>query len=320
MSEFRISIRLLILFTAIAAGISATRADDLSDLVAAVAADSKPLHRTGDGLILTFDSLPEYVPSKKREIDSSFLEGIYQAMAVSSTLDYILNAYDATEDSRRETRRLAMEYERRAARPTLGMHGFFRPVPGTITSMYGWRPQFGRLHHGIDLHLNVGDTVRAALSGTVERIGYDPHGYGNYLILTHPDGLSTLYGHLSYALAGQGQEVYAGAPIAIGGNTGNSTGPHLHFEVRRGDMAIDPTLIFDFYGRAQMAGTEEDDTPPPGVDPRKSLTGKRTYVVRQGDTPKSIAKRAGISVARLCQLNMIKESAPLQPGRMLKIK
>lgn len=315
----RFTIRILFLFTAIAAGISATRADDLSDLVAAVAADTKPLHRTGDGLILTFDSLPKYVPSKKREIDSSFLDGICEAMAISGTLDFILNAYDLNDDPQREARRLAMEYERRASRPTLGMRSFFRPVPGTITSFYGWRPQFGRLHHGIDLHLNVGDTVRAALPGTVEKVGYDPHGYGHYLIVSHPDGLRTLYGHLSYALVGQGQDVYAGVPIAVGGNTGNSTGPHLHFEVRMGETAIDPTLIFDFYGRAQAVYAAEETTPP-GVDPRKSLAGKRTYVVRQGDTPKSVAKRAGISVARLCQLNMIKESAPLEPGRMLKIK
>lgn len=316
----RISIRILFLFTAIAAGISATRADDISDLVAAVAADNKETRKIGDGLILTFDSLPKYVPSKKTVVDADLLEGIYEAMAITSSLDYFLNAYDITEDSRREARRHAMEYERRASRPTLGMRSFFRPVPGTITSFYGWRPQFGRLHHGIDLHLNVGDTVRSALPGTVERIGFDPHGYGHYLIVNHPDGMSTLYGHLSYAIVVQGQDVYAGAPIAIGGNTGNSTGPHLHFEVRMGDVAVDPTLIFDFYGRASAAYAEEETPPPPpGVDPSKSLTGKRTYVVRHGDTPKSIARRAGISVATLCRLNMIKESAPLEVGRMLKI-
>lgn len=308
-----------LIFALIFAGSSATRADDISELVAAVA-DAHQTEKSipGDGFLLTFDSLPRY-KSTPKGLDSDLLEGIYASMALEGTFDYILNAYDIHADARREGRRHAMEYERRASRPTLAMRNFFRPVPGTITSFYGWRPQFGRLHHGVDLHLNVGDTVRAALPGRVEKIAYDHHGYGHYLVVRHRDGMSTLYGHLSYAIVGQGQIVGAGEPIGIGGNTGNSTGPHLHFEAKIGEISIDPTLIFDFYGRARYAPEETTSESVEGEDGRKSLAGKRTYVVRQGDTAKSVAKRAGITVAKLCQLNMLKSDAPLEVGRMLKI-
>ncbi|MDE6290804.1 MAG: peptidoglycan DD-metalloendopeptidase family protein, partial [Muribaculaceae bacterium] len=207
--------------------------------------------------------------------------------------------------------------------PTLGRADFFRPVPGIITSNFGWRPKFNRLHHGVDLNLHIGDTVRAAVTGTVERISYDHDGYGHYVVMTHPDGMETLYGHLQYALVSQGQTIYAGQPIGIGGNTGNSTGPHLHFETRLGGVAVDPTLIFDFYGR-NLYYAEERPTQksrgPVYSHQSKSLKKESTYIVRVGDTAESIARQAGISVMRLCQLNLLQQTEPLEIGRMLKLK
>lgn len=297
-----------------AATTSAIRADDLSDLMAAVAGSMEKIQ--ADKRIITFDSLPRYTP-KEEQINIDLLDGIYSAMNLQASLDYIINAYDFGSTSYAE---IAPRQPDWSNMPTLGRQDFYRPVPGMITSRFGWRAQFNRMHHGVDLHLNVGDTVRAAVSGIVRKIAYDHDGYGNYVVLTHADGMETIYGHLSYALVSQGQFVEMGHPVAIGGNTGNSTGPHLHFETRLGGMAVDPTLIFDFYGKYRYQRHTNLTDHSASAQSSRPISNRRTYVVRQGDTAKSVARRAGISVSRLCVLNMIKESDPLEVGRMLKIK
>ncbi len=121
---------------------------------------------------------------------------------------------------------------------------FCRPVDGRITSGYGFRPAFGRLHRGIDLALNVGDTIKAALPGVVERIGYDMGGYGRFVIIRHENNVETRYAHLQKSLSVPGQKVNAGDPIATGGNSGNSTGPHLHFETRYLGTPVNPVSLF----------------------------------------------------------------------------
>ena len=123
---------------------------------------------------------------------------------------------------------------------------FCMPVPGYLTSPYGWRPRFGRQHKGVDLKLRVGDTVRAAFEGKIRLTNYEAKGYGNYVIMRHSNGLETVYGHLSKFLVKEGQSVKVGDPIALGGNTGRSTGPHLHFETRYMGYPINPQGIFDF--------------------------------------------------------------------------
>ena len=297
------------------------RADDLSELVAAVAASEKTARQMqSDIRRVEFDSLPRYTP-KSDALDLDVLDGILDAMSIRTTLDYLLNAYDYdyTDLSAAGTPAYNDYW---LNRPTLAREGFFRPVPGMITSRFGWRPQFGRMHHGVDLRLNIGDTVRAAMAGVVEKVAFDYDGYGHYVVMRHADGMQTVYGHLQYALVSQGQFLDLGRPLGIGGNTGNSTGPHLHFEARMGGVAVDPTLIFDFNGHHRVVVGLQPTTK--GLNEStyssKPISGKRTYVVRQGDTPKSIAHRAGISVLRLCQLNMIRESDQLPVGRMLKLK
>lgn len=126
---------------------------------------------------------------------------------------------------------------------------FYRPVWGRVTSSYGFRPSFGRLHKGIDLALNVGDTVRAALPGVVAKVSYDPGGYGHYVVVVHNNGMETRYAHLQSAITTLGQTVFAGQPLGLGGNSGNSTGPHLHFEVRYRGTALDPASLFNFTPR-----------------------------------------------------------------------
>lgn len=120
---------------------------------------------------------------------------------------------------------------------------FCFPVRNSKTSPYGWRWKRG--HHGVDIRLQTGDPVRAAFSGTV-RVASRMGGYGNCIVVRHQNGLETLYGHLSKINVATGQQVSAGDIIGLGGSTGNSTGPHLHFECRFMYQTFDPEWILDF--------------------------------------------------------------------------
>lgn len=123
---------------------------------------------------------------------------------------------------------------------------YVMPVPGHVTSNYGYRAKFRRTHKGIDLKLNSNDTVVAAFDGKVRVVNYEAKGYGYYVIIRHPNGLETVYGHLNKQLVKEDQVVRAGEAIGLGGSTGRSTGPHLHFETRFMGYPINPAAIFDF--------------------------------------------------------------------------
>ncbi len=115
------------------------------------------------------------------------------------------------------------------------------PVGGGIASAFGWRtnpwPEF---HKGVDLEANYGDVVRAAAAGTVVSAGWDPGGFGIKVDIDHGNGYHTWYAHLSRVAVLPGQRVTKGAPIAYVGSTGESTGPHLHYQVMYDGNAIDP--------------------------------------------------------------------------------
>ena len=117
--------------------------------------------------------------------------------------------------------------------------GLAWPTQGTITSGFGYR--WGALHAGIDIANNVGTPIRAAKSGTVIVAGWNDGGYGNWVIIDHGGGFSTLYGHMSRVRTSEGAHVSQGDLIGDMGSTGNSTGPHLHFETRVNGTAQDPT-------------------------------------------------------------------------------
>ncbi len=128
----------------------------------------------------------------------------------------------------------------------------------TVTQHFG---EFqGHQHTGIDLQLHMGDTIRAAFDGKVTTVGNKPQSYGKYIILQHADDLETVYAHLSQPLVAENQEVRAGMPIGLGGNTGRSTGAHLHFETRLHGKAINPALMFDFKNHRVVGETMTIDT------------------------------------------------------------
>ena len=125
----------------------------------------------------------------------------------------------------------------RSAAAAPGGGDFVRPGNGRLTSGYGRR--WGRLHAGIDLAAGTGSPIRAVASGTVIASGSEG-GYGNCIRIQHADGSVSLYGHMSSLGARRGAKVAAGEQIGREGNTGQSTGPHLHFEIRINDIPINP--------------------------------------------------------------------------------
>ena len=216
--------------------------------------------------------------------------------------------------------------------------GYHMPCPGRVTSNYGYRAKFGRMHKGIDLAIRSNDTIYAAFDGKVRLTNYEARGYGNYVILRHPNGLETVYGHLNRALVKPDQVVRAGQPIALGGSTGRSTGPHLHFETRYMGYAINPSAIFDFanqtthtdtYTFSKSTYTKARNYAPKTTIARgerkentyKSASNvKTTYTVKRGDTLSSIARSYGMSATTLRKLNGMGGSDKIQAGQVLKLK
>ncbi|HJR95055.1 MAG TPA: peptidoglycan DD-metalloendopeptidase family protein [Gaiellaceae bacterium] len=117
--------------------------------------------------------------------------------------------------------------------------GLIWPCDGVVVSGFGMR--WGRMHEGIDIGCAYGAANRAAAGGTVIYSGW-LGGYGNLVVIDHGDGLSTAYAHASTLLVGVGQPVSQGETVSLVGSTGNSSGPHLHFEVRVNGQAVDPLL------------------------------------------------------------------------------
>ena len=170
-----------------------------------------------------------------------------------------------------------------------------------VNSHYGYRPRFGRVHKGVDLKANVGDTVRAAFDGKVRLTKFERGGFGFYVIVRHENGLETVYGHLSRFLVQPNQYVKAGTPIALSGNTGRSTGPHLHFETRFMGIAINPEAIFDFESRTTHTDlytfNKNKYTESRSYAPKRSYATTRSYSGHKQSikaaAPKAATKTAG---------------------------
>ena len=192
----------------------------------------------------------------------------------------------------------------------ISMKGYCMPTDSTrITDKYGYRPRRGRAHLGLDVKVKIGDTIRAAFDGKVRISRYERRGYGHYLVIRHPNGLETVYGHLSKKLVNENDIVHAGDPIALGGNTGRSTGSHLHFETRILGNAINPALMFDFHN--QKAATD--------YYVYQKNTREVYYKVKSGDTLSKIAIKNETSVANLCKLNGISKNTVLRIGQTLRV-
>lgn len=194
--------------------------------------------------------------------------------------------------------------------------GFHHPHMGKINSDFGWRRY--RMHHGIDVDLNTGDSIYAAFDGVVRISKVDPYGYGDYVVIRHYNGLETLYGHLSDRWVVPNQTIRAGEVIGLGGNTGRSTGPHLHFEVRYMGKSIDPKSVVNF-----DSGTLVMDTIQLYTKDFQHIIdeqAKAYYRVRPGDNLWRISRRYGTTVGALCRLNGISSKSVLRVGQTLRVR
>ena len=216
-----------------------------------------------------------------------------------------------------------------------------------ITSNFGSR--WGRQHKGPDIKVYIGDTIRAAFSGKVRIVRYEAGGYGKYIVIRHNNGLETIYGHLSKQLVEENQEVRSGEVIGLGGNTGRSTGSHLHFETRLCGVALNPALMFDFRAQdvtgdyyafnketydnestnaTRLRGKQDSSTYASTNSSDDYATNKRTtsgltdqisyHKVKKGETLERIAKKRGVTVEQICKLNHITKTMRLRPGQILR--
>lgn len=216
-----------------------------------------------------------------------------------------------------------------------------------ITSNFGSR--WGRQHKGLDIKVYIGDTIRAAFSGKVRIVRYEAGGYGKYIVIRHNNGLETIYGHLSKQLVEENQEVHSGEVIGLGGNTGRSTGSHLHFETRLCGVALNPALMFDFRAQdvtgdyyafnketydnestnaTRLRGKQDSSTYASTDSSDDYATNKRTtsgltdqisyHKVKKGETLERIAKKRGVTVEKICKLNHITKTMRLRPGQILR--
>ncbi len=208
------------------------------------------------------------------------------------------------------------------------LHDFSIPIMGKVYSKYGYR--HNRPHRGVDIPLNIGDSICAVFDGIV-RITETPDktgGYGNLIILRHPNGLETYYGHLSKILVKEGELVTAGELIGYGGSTGRSTGPHLHFETRYMGKAFDPERVIDFNKEELRADTLILNRSYLNINSHygnyaSSNTTSHSYTyhkVRSGDTLGAIARKYHTSIDKLCRLNRISRNTILSIGRKLKVR
>ena len=207
---------------------------------------------------------------------------------------------------------------------TIDCRKFTMPVDNEIkiTSKYG--PRRRRMHQGTDLKVQIGDTIRAAFDGKVRIKSFERRGFGYYLVLRHPNGLETVYGHLSKFLVNENQIIRAGEVIGLGGNTGRSTGPHLHFETRFLGKSINPEEIIDFANGVPY----KDEY----VFRNVKVNGKNTntYVtsenalaihrVKKGESLSVISRMYGTTVDELCKLNGISRTSTLQIGQALRFR
>lgn len=221
---------------------------------------------------------------------------------------------------------------------------FCVPFQTKVFSKFGYRRS--RQHNGVDLPLQMGAPVRAAFPGKV-RYASRNGGYGNLVIIRHSNGLETFYGHLSRIDVEENRWVEAGQTIGLGGSTGRSTGPHLHFETRYRGYAFDPQWIIDFETGTLKHGVfvlrrkyltpgatyvpesedEEDQIYLTEEQEReeeeriaRELAAAKYHKIRSGDTLGGIAIKYHTSVSAICKLNGITPKTVLRVGRTIRVK
>lgn len=186
-------------------------------------------------------------------------------------------------------------------------------------------PVYGKLfrgftysHKGLDIKLNKGDTIRAAFDGVVRYAKYNRGGFGNLIIIRHYNGLETYYGHLSKIKVKVNEVVKSGDLVGLGGSTGRSRGPHLHFEVRYKDIPLDPMRMIDYDNQKLIANSF------PVVKrvfyPNDHVANAQVVKIKSGDTIGKLARKYHTSVKEICAMNKIKPTTTLRVGRTIRVR
>ena len=205
----------------------------------------------------------------------------------------------------------------------INLRNYVMPTSSTkITDIFGYRPRRRRIHQGLDIKVYTGDTIYAAFDGKVRITSYQRRGYGHYIVIRHNNGIETLYAHLSKKLVKVNQNVKAGDPIGLGGNTGRSSGAHLHFETILMGKSLDPALMFDF--KNQTVTGESYIYRKPGSkyieNGKVKIAGPepKYHKVKSGETIAKIAKKYGVSQRRIMELNGLNAKSIIRPGQRLR--
>lgn len=189
--------------------------------------------------------------------------------------------------------------------------------PNVGTYFWGFGPRWGKIHKGLDIGLTTGDTIYVAFNGIVRYAKFNNGGYGNCVVVRHFNGIETLYAHMSKIIVEPGTLVYAGEPLGLGGSTGKSTGPHLHFETRYIGKAFDPLKVFDrheFILHSEVLALTNKDIQEPKVP--------TTYhVVKAGETLSHIAAKHRTTVSKIQKLNKnIRNPNMVSVGQRIRVK
>ena len=246
---------------------------------------------------ILFDPNPEIIPipEERQFSDFSDLPDEYEIWSNTS-----INPYGISLVGMKDTIKIDVS-------------GYCTPSPKHVTSNWGFRKW--KFHYGIDLKVHKGDTVKCAWDGTV-RITRRDRGYGYFVVVRHDNGLETLYAHLNRIMVKNDQRIKAGEAVGMGGNTGRSTGYHLHLEFRYLGNPINPNDIVNFE-------THQIHKPILVLNSqtfayKQEIDKIRYWTVKKGDTLGRIAYRTGVSVSKLCALNGITKNTVLRIGRKIR--
>ncbi|HBH07508.1 MAG TPA: hypothetical protein DDX92_12995 [Flavobacteriales bacterium] len=258
------------------------------------------------------NQINEYIANRSRSIEPNW-EDLFSMKHPS---DDIYSSWNTQMPNPSSYRNLAKNDSTQKLRLTGHDYygGFVMPIEGPITSGFGWRD--GRNHNGVDIDLQVWDTVKVCFAGMV-RVARYYGGYGRVVVVRHHNGLETYYAHLHRLKVKPGDIVQAGDVIGLGGSSGQSTGSHLHWEIRYKGVPINPFHLIDFRTDKLLAND---------VIIRKTNygyvaypEGSVFYTVRRGDFLHKIAEAYGTSISKICELNGIRRNQVLYVGQKLRV-
>lgn len=277
-------------------------------------------------------SMQAPVDRKVRSVDSLALNRLIQRENVERPSGDLYSSWNTTRTHCYSQDQIPETYR-------IDLRNFAMPTDSRrITSRVGYRSSFRRYHKGLDIKVYVGDTIRSAFDGRVRIVDYEGGGYGKYIVIRHNNGLETIYAHLSKHLVSVNTYVKAGEPIGLGGNTGLSTGSHLHFECRLLGAVINPELLFDFpnqdvtgdyfvfhksdnpnmfTGVASTASRKNKEMPAQ-TEHMAEIAPSRYHKVAAGENLTSIARKLEISLDALCKANHISATSHIRPGQILR--